>query len=78
MNGVDGVRAVNKYIPFACGGGVYTYIFVYHVFTIFSDPFNESFYEITTPKCLSFGSVIGCFSTYEYMYLGTIGALTAG
>lgn len=54
MNGVDGVRAVNKYIPFACGGGVYTYIFVYHVFTIFSDPFNESFYEITIPQVFEF------------------------
>lgn len=54
MNGVDGVRAVNKYIPFACGGGVYTYIFVYHVFTIFSDPFNESFYEVTIPQVFEF------------------------
>lgn len=54
MNGVDGVRAVNKYIPFACGGGVYTYIFVYHIFTIFSDPFNESFYEITIPQVFEF------------------------
>lgn len=47
MNGVDEVRAVNIFHLRA--GAADTYIFVYHVFTIFSDPFNESFYGVTIP-----------------------------
>lgn len=78
MNGVDGVCVVNKYILFVCGGGVYIYIFVYYVFMIFLDFFNELFMGLLFFKCLSFGLVIGCFLRYKYMYLGIIGVLIVG
>lgn len=78
MNGVDEVRAVNIFHLRA--GAADTYIFVYHVFTIFSDPFNESFLTgLLSPQVFEFwvSEVIGCFVQVR-IYMGTIGALTAG